>query len=151
LKLEKWALIAEIAAGVGVLITLIFLVIGIRDNTNVTRAASYEDLMSDLNQVFLTVVDDPELSQLWARRGERNFESLSNGEFERLALLNRATWRIYDAAYYSFRNGSLGLAQWQRFAEVVCGQRPMEDELWSRTSFAVSAEFVAYVDTSCQE
>ena len=151
MKLEKWALIAEIASGMGVLVTLIFLVIGIRDNTNVTRAASYEDLMSDLNQVFLTVVDDPALSQLWARRREPNFESLSNGEFERLALLNRATWRIYDAAYYSFRNGSLGLEQWQRFADVICGARPMEDELWSRTSFAVSAEFVAYVDASCQE
>ena len=151
MKLEKWALIAEIASGVGVLVTLIFLVIGIRDNTNVTRAASYEDLMSDSNQVFLTVVNDPELSQLWARRRERNLESLSNDEFERLAILNRAAWRIYDAAYYSFRNGSLGLSQWQRFENTICSALPLDDELWSRTNFAVSAEFVAYVDASCQE
>jgi hypothetical protein len=39
MKLEKWALIAEIVGGVSVVITLIFLIAGIRENTAVTRVS----------------------------------------------------------------------------------------------------------------
>ena len=39
-KLSEWASIAEIVSGIAVVITLVFLIFGIRENTEVTRAAT---------------------------------------------------------------------------------------------------------------
>lgn len=150
MKLEKWALVAEIASGIAVLVTLVVLVIGVRDNTNVTRAAVYENLMSDLNQFNLAMVNDPELSLLWA--GDRSTADKDAEAASRLVLLNRVIYRIYESAYFSFENGSLGLAQWQRFGATICQTRRRADaELWSGTASVLTDEFLSYIEESCAE
>lgn len=50
MKLSGWASIAEIISGTAVLITLVFLVFGIRENTEITRAAAYDRNIDSLNQ-----------------------------------------------------------------------------------------------------
>ena len=148
MKLKEWALVAEIASGIAVLITLLILVIGVRDNTNVTRAAVYANLMSDINQFNLSMVNDPELSLLWS--GDRGIEEMADEEASRLILLNRVLYRIYEAAYFSYGNGSLGFSQWERFQGTICTVRQRRDPaLWSNTASILTSEFRSYVEDSC--
>ena len=60
-KLSDWASIAEIVSGVAVVITLIFLIVGIRENTNVVRASAFSDNLSAFNDFSMTVAADAEL------------------------------------------------------------------------------------------
>jgi hypothetical protein len=55
MKLSDWAGIAEIFSGIAVVVTLVFLIIGIRENTEVTRAATYADLLDGLNEYSMQV------------------------------------------------------------------------------------------------
>ena len=48
-QLQKWALGAEIAGAVAVLIALGFLVFQMRENTNALQAQTYQALMQELN------------------------------------------------------------------------------------------------------
>ena len=146
--LEKWALVAEIVSGVAVLVTLVVLVVGVNDNTNVTRAAVYEDLMADLNQFNLAMVNDQALAALWL--GDDDFADLDEAKASRLVLLNRVIFRIYEAAFFSYQNGSLADAQWSRFRETICNTKDRRDQdLWLATSTILTAEFQSYIADTC--
>ena len=150
MKLERWALVAEIVSGVAVLVTLVILVVGVNANTDVTRAAVYEDLMADLNQFNLAMVDDEALADLWL--GDDALGDLDDAAANRLILLNRVVFRIYEAAYFSYRNGSLGGSQWFRFEETICNVKRRRDRaLWEATETILTEEFQSYISANCDD
>jgi hypothetical protein len=151
MKLERWALIAEVASGIAVVITLAFLVAGIRDNTNATRAAVYQDLMGELNQLNLAFANDSELSKLWAEHYDTpdwSLDGLAEDQANRLVLFNRVMFRIYDAAYQSYNSGTLAESQFLRFKRNLCDNVRISD-LWSETTVALSDDFVEFAETNC--
>ena len=150
MKLEKWASIAEIVSGAAVAITLVFLVVGIRDNANTTRSAVYEALMTDLNDFNLTIINDPDLYPLWSNRFDVEVANLEDDEVYRLRLMNRVLYRVLDAAYWSFRSGTLAPAQWERFQNSVCtGVSRVDPTLWKETAEVMSDDFVSYAEETC--
>ena len=62
MKLENFAHIAEVISGIAVVISLVFLIYGIRENTEVTRTVAYEGLIDSINNFTLTIVPDEDLS-----------------------------------------------------------------------------------------
>ena len=153
MKLEKWAMIAEVLSGIAVTISVIFLVVGIRDNTNVTRAAVYEDLINGINQLNIAILQDDELSLMWSQRFDYYARDMSEEEFARLNLMNRVLLRIYEAAYFSSKYGTLGESEWERFAATICtNYRELSQypQLWSRVSGPLSAEFQEEIVRLCR-
>ena len=69
-KLSNWASIAEIIAAIGVIVTLIFLIVGIRENTEITRVTAFDRNMESVNQWRLEMAKDPELARIWRSRRE---------------------------------------------------------------------------------
>jgi len=61
-KLSDLASLAEIVSGVAVVVTLVFLVIGIRDNADVTRFSVYSDLLNEINENERARINNPELA-----------------------------------------------------------------------------------------
>jgi len=157
-NLEKSALVAEVVSGAAVLITLIFLVIGIGENTDATRAAVYRDISDGINQFNLILVDDPALARLWSGRFDVSLDSMESDDAERIVYMNRVLFRNLDSAYFSFRNGSLGSAQWERFHTAACRNYPRQDAgnealkgVWELTEPIASREFVSYLERTCPE
>jgi hypothetical protein len=64
LKLSDWASLAEIVASVAVVKSLIMLMLDVRENTDVVRANSYDDLLSDVNEQALVIVRDERLIRI---------------------------------------------------------------------------------------
>lgn len=153
MKLKKLALISEILSGIAVVVTLIFLVIGIRDNTNIIQAATYQDLLFGINDFNFSLINDAELARLWAGRLNRSLGEMEPDDAIRLVYINRLVYRINDAAYFSFRNGSLNEDQWERFRQNICAPHierdSTYDELWSRTRQFASPEFISYLESGC--
>jgi len=67
LKLSDWASVAEIASGIAVVLTLVILILSINKNTAVTQASMFAGLVEDLNNIYYTVVPDPELRRIWSQ------------------------------------------------------------------------------------
>lgn len=152
MKLKKWASIAEIVSGAAVAITLVFLVLGLRDNANTTRSAVYEALMTDFNDFNLTIMNNPDLYTLWSNRFEVKMASLGDEEVDRLRLMSRVLYRILDAAYWSFESGTLSAAQWERFQISICtGVTRYDPALWETTATTLSDEFTGYAEETCRE
>jgi hypothetical protein len=153
MKLERWVQVSELVSGLAVLVTLVFLVIGVRDNTNVTQAGAYQDLLAELNQFNFVLMRDSDLATLWLHRLDHRLHEMDPADANRLVFMNRAAYRVLDAAYFSFRNGSLGPEQWDRFRQSICNlhrtESPNFSELWSETKVLVSPEFVSYLEGAC--
>ena len=52
MKLEKWALIAEIVGGIAIVISLIIVAIQVQQNTRAQDAATYQEVFRDLRAVL---------------------------------------------------------------------------------------------------
>lgn len=153
-KLQEYALFAEVISAIAVVVTLIFLVIGIQENTNATQAAAYQDLLGELNDANSTLINDAKLATLWSERKTRALEDMDDEDAIRLTYMNRVYFRTLDAAFFSFINGSLNATQWERFRSAGCLSYSVGNsiytQLWSTTAASVSQEYVAYLEEDCQ-
>ena len=151
-KLSDWASIAEIVSGIAVLITLIFLVLGIRENTAVTRAAAFDRNIDSINQIAITLARDEELMRLFQyyQDDHLDIDELSSEEWARVRAIVRSILRIYESAYYSNQYGTLGLSEWSRFErQDLSPPSRMDMVQWNDIESVLTQEFANYVDKSC--
>lgn len=111
MKLERWALFAEVVSGFAVIITLIFLILGINENTRATYAGNYQLLLSDINDLSLTVAQDDALSMLRSLWESEGWEALDELGTLRIRNLERSLFRIYETAYYTNEHRTLDVAE----------------------------------------
>ncbi len=65
-KLKEWALLAEVFSGVAILVTLIFLVLEIRTNSELIRTDSFDRNIQSLIDWRRAVIADPESLEVTA-------------------------------------------------------------------------------------
>lgn len=111
MKLEKWAMIAEIVSGVAIVVSLIFLILEIRENTDATRASTRESITERVERLTLTVATNPGLAGILAR--DEGFARLgAAGEFtpaETMQLRGflTALMRNTEEAFLQMKEGRL--------------------------------------------
>ena len=150
-KLSDWASVAEIVSGVAVVATLVFLIFGIRENTEVTRAAAYEGLISSLNGTTQMLVEDESLATIWQSYQAGDSAELNQEERFRLRLVLTMVWRTYEAAYYSNEYGTLGESEWERFYRRQCATLSRTEPAdWDFVRAVLTREFADYVDGRCR-
>ena len=152
MKLEKWALIAEVISGVAVVVTLIFLIVGIKENTRATYAGNYQLLLSELNDVSLAILQNDASSIARSRFDTDGWEALDELDTFRVRIIEQSQFRIYETAYYARNHGTLDDAEWRRFATVLCRRREMHtSEQWKLIEIVLSGEFREFILNNCHE
>jgi hypothetical protein len=119
-KLQEYALFAEIVSSLAVLLTLIFLVIELRENTEVTRSTAFGNITEQLNNFRLTVNSEELLSDVWRSYLSEDFENQTESERVRMGGIVIALLSIYEDAYYSYDYGIMGEREWSRFEPRIC-------------------------------
>jgi hypothetical protein len=122
-SLNAWVSVAEIVSGVAVVVTLIFLIFGIRENTNVTRASAYQSSIDGLISFESLISQDAELSEIWFTYiidGAEAVDGLQELQRRRLNLLITQLFRNYEKAYFAERYDLLGKSEWDRYERSVC-------------------------------
>lgn len=154
-KLSDWASIAEIVSGVAVLVTLVFLVVGIRENTAITRASMFDSSMNSVTEFRSLVISDPELADLWDtfRLDDQEFEALERTDRTRLRQMVMMVFEAYQRAYYARSYGVLGESEWSRFEMQMCLQyeraKPVE-EIFSAMDIVLAPEFRTFMQGTCE-
>jgi len=150
-KLSDWASIAEIVSGVAVVVTLVFLVLGIRDNTEATQAATYEGILDSLNDWRVWIASDDELRKSWQAYTEDRYEELDADQQYLIAWAQAVVWFIYEKTYLADQYGQLGGSEWERTAQVVCSNfdRMQETGIYAFIP-PTTREFSQYVTESCE-
>lgn len=152
-KLQKYALIAEVVAGIAIFVTIAFLAVEMRSNTNAVRAQTFQSLMQQVNDNRMSFVHPPYMLANEKRR-QSGWDSLSRAEKQEIRIPVLVNWGIYESAFFANERGLLGEGEWKRFEIAICRRREVHDEMWSPQGFTSMNElltpvFVDYVQSSC--
>ena len=108
MKLEKWALIAEVVSAAAILVTLVLLVLEVRTNTDVSRIAAYQSVTRDFDNWRSMVLNDPELLEMFAQlvvSGQYPDPSDDPVARARLVLLTDNQFSGNEHAFLAWRGG----------------------------------------------
>jgi hypothetical protein len=119
-KLSNWASVAEIVSGIAVVVTLLFLIVGIRENTAVTRVSIYGDLVQEITQMESGRIYDPEAARVLSTFYEETTSTLDASERRTLDAYVGVLFRIYERAYFSREYDIIGDEEWSRLEFIIC-------------------------------
>ena len=153
MKLEKWALIAEIVGSFAVVVTLALLIVGVRANTEVIRVAEYGRQMDGFNDFQTSLLDDPDSLRVWRSYIYDGVEDSNEIDITRLDIMVLTIFRNYESAYFARKYGQIGEAEWVRFDRNMCARYANAISA-SRVELLVSVltdEFMEYVIDVCAD
>jgi hypothetical protein len=124
MKLSAWASVAELISGVAVVVTLVFLILGIQENTEATRASNWGRSVGAMIEFRQTIVNDPEVARIYTSWSAFDTTELDAVESTRLRQLIYMIFNIYEDAFYARDYGVLGESEWSRFRIQICTNWP---------------------------
>jgi len=141
MKLEKWALIAEIVGAAAIVISLIFVGLQIRATSVASYAATYDQLAADAMQMDLLMATNSNL--------RANIQEQYGLEQDDVHYYTRAATRLYERAYLAWRYGRLGEREWERYRSGMC--RPViASFLMLDDALFFDAEYIEFVQRCSQ-
>lgn len=153
LKLQKWALIAEIVGAFAILLTLVLLVIEVREssrqtalNTQSLQLSAYQDLISQINEMNQLRIESGFDYETLLRTG--SLSDLSAREAESLRATMVMFLRHADLAWYQYEQSMLDedrmLSAMRPLSNMMCA--PLFQDFWPDFSYNFVPGFVAYLD-----
>jgi len=121
MKLEKYALIAEVVSAIAIVVTLVFLIVEIRANTAATLAANRQSLAARTELFLSTQATSPELATLAVKA--RRDEELTEVERYQYGSLLGQTLRLAEEGYLQYLDGKLDGEYWQTRARNTVDSR----------------------------
>lgn len=112
MKLEKWALIAEIVGAVAVVVSVLYVGIQVRENSATLEAASVQAVSDSLTEFTASVARDADASHIWNTGLQEGLDSLSAEELGRFNLLMVAMVRRMENVFFQHRQGFIPEEQW---------------------------------------
>lgn len=151
-RLAAWASVAEIVSSVAVVITLVFLILGIRENTAITRATAYDRNIDSLNEQRRATIEDPQVALLWFKFEAGDADGWTPLDRMRLGFLVNTTFGNYEKAYYAHEYGVLGDSEWTRYERQICineERLQVFPDLRSDLNTVITDDFAAYIVATC--
>lgn len=165
IQLQEWALAAEVLGGIAIVITLIFLVLETRANTNAIQAQTYQALTSELNALRRENTKSQNI-EAYLSYTQSSLSEITDEQKLRLIFMTEATWGIYESAFYAKERGVLGDDEWLRFSAAICRNYAIDRGIWYPEQSGASAldktaangiarnvtpKFKTFVETSCSK
>ena len=137
----------EFIGAIGVVATLGYLAIQIRQNTGATSAASHLAIVEALNQGNLAQAQDHELAQIWVS-GSEGRSVLTEVEQQRFDSLLLAYFHVFDSLWYSAKIGTAErvLLQSEEKGFVYLMNTQGVYDWWEANPYAFSPEFRSYME-----
>ena len=144
-KLQEYALIAEIVGGVAIVISLVFVGLEIRHNNAISRTEAYQRNLDALNEWRALV--------LTTGNAEAVLNFLSSGTIEEgkeaeIQVLQSVALMVFDRAYFSYKNGIMDEAGWNRFYSILCPIWENQFKITNNINF-VSQDFREFSSNVC--
>jgi len=147
MKLEKYALIAEIIGGLAVIVGLIFVGLELRQNTVVQRVTATQTLVADYENAVDLLTKDERSACIYVR-GSNGLENLTGIERYEFFVMWFHLLRAAEQLHYYSLEGMVEQRIWRGFQrqldEVV--RYPGVQQYWQLRRDWYSDEFQEFVD-----
>ena len=135
MTLQDLGNIGEFVGAIGVIASLVYLAVQIRQNTRSLRAATYQSLAEATAATSTHFLSDPELARI-VRVGSVGSERLSEDELARFHAFLVIAFRRFDSIFLHYRQGTLPedawQAYWHSYQEILAN--PGVQTWWKRNS-----------------
>lgn len=145
--LEYWALIAEIAGAIAVVMSVVYLGVQIRANTKVLRSQAHFNALSLAQRPFEMVIENEDLSKI-LNISFATPQALSPEEWTRCSYYMFMEFNAWEYLYYQHRDGSIPKQLWagadasfKQSIETKAGYA----RFWSEREIAFDEPFRSYV------
>jgi hypothetical protein len=148
MTLDQLGNIGEIIGAVGVVISLVYLGIQIRKNTEAERTSTYQAIVSDFGAMNNTMASTPELSHLFVQAME-NYHQLSSDEKARISQLFFQCFRYFENMFYQHRQGYLDEEVWTGWRRLMLTYyaRPGFQTWWEHRRVVYSEPFANFLES----
>lgn len=149
LTLSEWAALGDVVASVAVVVSLVFVVYSINQNTRAIQAANETTLWEMHGTLANLVIADPSMAEILTRRAT-NRDSLNQVQQLRYETYELNLLDVWAIAHSRNERDLLSDAQWQAwdayFAEIFSsGPRHMPRHRWEELSYGYEASFWNHV------
>lgn len=149
-KHEKWArlsVLAELIGAVAVVLSLMYVAVEIRQNTQAVQSATYQELVARSNEFLVVLAQDSTLTDIWLR-GEADLSSLTDTEGQRYWWIVQAYWRNMENAFRQHERGMLGDLEYGVYVRLTCSPKAPGRRLgWRTHSATLSPDFIRFVES----
>ena len=142
---EAWTAIGQLVGAAGVIASLVFVGIQVRQCVRASKATAFQELVSTIIAVNMTHIDNPEILDVIDRAGKG--EALTAAEHRLYVTLVLSAVRLAQSAHYQVQ---LGLLDKSKLESVVYNLvRHLKSEtgrsVWAELGRRSDAEFRAYI------
>lgn len=144
---DAWAAIGQLIGSAGVIASLIFVGIQVRQSVRAAKATSFQGLVSSIIEVNMTHIDNPEILEIIDRAGKG--EKLSAPEHRIYVTLILTAARLAQSAHYQTQLGLLDKSKLEslvynlvRHLKTATGRA-----VWSELGSRSDPQFKAYVES----
>ena len=143
--------IGDFLGGIGVVVTLAYLAIQIRKNTQSVRSSALDSVSSSISDFMDRVSQDPVLTDLWFA-GLSGTVELSESENQRFNLLLLSLVRRWENAFHQGRAGVLESASWSGMGNGLTFvlSAPGAQAWWKRSRGLFSPDFASFLERSVE-
>lgn len=147
-RLQIVAILAEIAAAAGVIVSVIYLAIQIDGSNRELQAQTYNDALANVHAPLMLLVENRELADL-VRTGDRDPGELGDNEWFRYKAYQLMRFDGYEFTYYLNRDSSTSHELWvgmdASFAAAIQSS-PGIRRFWKEYRHSFADPFRSYVD-----
>jgi len=149
MTLNELGNIGELIGSIGVIVSLIYLAVEIRRNTDTERTSTYQSVVSDFGSLNRTMSADAELSYLYVEAMD-NFGDLDSHQKARISQLFFVTFHYFENMYYQYRKGYLEEDVWRGWKRLMLTYyaSPGFQTWWSVRRVVYSESFGEFLDTA---
>ena len=148
MTLDQLGNIGEFVGSIAVIISLIYLAIQIRSNTEAERTSTYQAVVSDFGALNNTMASTPELSHLFVRAME-DYHQLSSDEKARVSQLFFQCFHYFENMFYQNQKGYLDEEVWTGWKRLMLTyhSRPGFQTWWEHRRDVYSESFAVFLET----
>jgi hypothetical protein len=147
MSLNDRANIGQVIGAIAVVISLIYVALQIRQNTNAVRSATAQTVHEHFAKWYHLVAADDELAQI-VPKGLRDYGSLSEKERVRLVATFMAFLSYSQNAFLKWREGLLAPSLWRGWELVIMNLvcAPGGKAFWKERAYMFGDEFRRYIE-----
>ena len=146
--------LAQIIAAIGVIVSLCYVGVQIRQSTRATRLASVQAVEEALGRTELMIVQDSDFADILRRGLTASGAELPDTDRIRINVFYRHVLRSYQSAYYQYRQAGLDRAVWEAHAKTLGAffqaDRGLRDH-FAVEKYMLEPSFAAFCETSLQD
>ena len=146
-KLQDYALVAEIVGAIAVVVSLVYVGVGIRQNTEVVQVANHQALVA-MDMEKNASLRDQEFAAIYVLARE-DYEQLSKFQRSQYESFIADTLNMWEFAYITYSNDAMDetiWTGWDGFYRTELSAEPFQ-KFWDGGRENFSPKFRTYVDS----